>query len=178
MQHPKCQPMRDLKRSLLISTLCSFGRKRWTSTPRVHILKVMYFKYFIELSWLFIPYIVLGLRVAQLRLIFTMPDHLCTPKMPKRLAYIEWFTHFRAPNADSGFHSVSRSHQNRMPSAAIIPIDSIVSSCHLVPKFGTKFHPARWDSSKILDECTTFLLNKHISIATFYKYNEHLFVDS
>jgi len=120
----------------------------------------------------------LGLRVAQLRVIFAMPDHLCGQKLAKRLAYIEWFTPFRAPNADSGLYSVTRSRQNRSPSAAIIPIDSIVSSCHLIPKFGTNFHPARWDSTEILEECTSFLLNKHISITTFYKYNEHLFVSS
>jgi len=119
-----------------------------------------------------------GLRVAQLRVIFTMPEHLRTQNIPKRLAYIEWFTPFRAPNNDSGFYSVTRSHQNRTPSAAIIPIDSIVSSCHLIPKFGTKFHPARWDSAEILEECTSFLLNKYISIATFYNYNKHLFVES
>ena len=107
-----------------------------------------------------------------------MPDHLCLQKIPKRLAYIEWFTPFRAPNPDSGFYSISRSHQNRMTSAAIIPIDSIVSSCHLIPKFGTKFHPARWNSTEILEECNSFLLNKYISIATFYKFNEHFLLSS
>ena len=84
----------------------------------------------------FIRNFVLGLHV-----IFTMPDHLRTQNIPKGLAYIEWFTPFRAPNSDTGFYSVSRSHQNWMLSAAIIPIDSIVSSCHLIPKFGMNFNP-------------------------------------
>ena len=105
-----------------------------------------------------------------------MPDHLLTQNIPKRLAYIKWFTPFHAPNSDTGFYSVSRSHQNRIPSAAIIPIDLIVSSCHLILKFGMNFNPARWDSTEILEECTSFLLNKYISVTTFYKYNEHLFL--
>jgi hypothetical protein len=122
-------------------------------------------------------YFILGLRVAQLRVIFMMPDHLCGPKPPKRLAYIDWFSPFCAPHTDSGFYPVSRQHRNRTLSTAIIPIKSIVSSCHLIPKFGTNFHPARCDSTKILEECNSFFLNAHISIATFFNYNEHHFQD-
>ena len=33
-----------------------------------------------------------GLRVAQVRAIFSLPLHLQAPRLPTRLAYIEWFT--------------------------------------------------------------------------------------
>ena len=44
----------------------------------------------------------IGLQVAQLRVIFALPEHLRHSRLPNRLAYIDWFTPFRAPHPDSG----------------------------------------------------------------------------
>ena len=108
-----------------------------------------------------------GLRVAQIWLIFAVPAHLCQPHIPSHLAYIEWFTHFCSPDPDSHLHSISHSYHNNSPVAEIIPITAIVSSCYLTPKFGTKYHPARWDTLNILEECKSFYLTKHINLDTF-----------
>ena len=114
-----------------------------------------------------------GLRVAQIRVIFAVPAHLRRPLIPSHLAYIEWFTHFRSPNSDSRLHSISRSYRNNSPVAEIIPITTIVSSCYLTPKFGTKYHPARWDTENILEECKSFFLTKHIDLDTFLRLEQH-----
>ena len=118
----------------------------------------------------------LGLRVAQLRVIFTMPDHLHTQNIPKCLAYIEWFTPFCAPIPIPAF-ILSLIHIKigcRLLLSSLSRLNYI--KLHLIPKFGTNFYPARWDSTEILEECTSFLIKKYISITTFYKYNEHLFL--
>jgi hypothetical protein len=116
----------------------------------------------------------IGLRVAQLRVIFALPEHLRHSHLPDKLAYVEWFTQFRAPHPDSGLLSVSRTSRNNGPISEIIPLNSIVSSCHLIPRFGTKYLPAKWDSDSVLEECRSFFLNKYISIQFFFDLERHL----
>ena len=118
----------------------------------------------------------LGLRIAQLRVIFALPEHLQHPLLPNKLAYVEWFTPFRAPHPHSGLFLVSRSSRNNEPISEIIPLDSIVSSCHLIPKFGTNFLPAKWDSDSVLEECKSFFLNKYLNIKFFLDLERHLHV--
>ena len=110
----------------------------------------------------------IGLRVGQVRLIFALPDYLRGRDLPKYHACIEWFNAFRAPGPDSQLFSVTRSHRNNAPVTEILPLDFIVSSCYLTPRFGTTYHPARWSSSDVLQECKSFTLNKYISLALFY----------
>ncbi|KAF8970183.1 hypothetical protein BDZ97DRAFT_1652882, partial [Flammula alnicola] len=117
-----------------------------------------------------------GLRVAQLRAIFALPEHLRHSRLPNQLAYIEWFTTFRAPHADSGLFPLTRASRNNGPITEIIPLDSIVSSCHLIPRFGTKYHPAKWDSDTVLEECKSFFLNKYLYIQTFFELEQQLHV--
>ncbi|RDB18459.1 hypothetical protein Hypma_000273 [Hypsizygus marmoreus] len=113
-----------------------------------------------------------GLRVAQVRAIFTLPNHLRAPLLANELAYIEWFNPLRAPDPDSGLHSVSRASQTRATAAAVIPLTDIKSSCHLIPKYGTHFRGG-WTRDTALEECKTFVLNKYISIAAFYELQLH-----
>jgi len=119
---------------------------------------------------------IVGLRVAQLRVIFVLPEHLRHPYLPNKLAYIELFTPFRAPHPDSGLFPITRSSRNNGPVSEIIPLDSIISSCHLIPRFGTKFHPAKWNSDNVLEECKSFFLNKYLNIQTFFDLEQHLHV--
>ena len=56
--------------------------------------------------------------------------------------------------------------------AGVIPIHDIVSSCYLIPKFGTKFFPAKWTHLDILDNWKHFSLNKYIDLSTFYKHQD------
>jgi hypothetical protein len=106
-----------------------------------------------------------------MRLIFALPDYLRGHDLglPKFHACIEWFNAFRAPNPDSQLFSVTRSRRNNAPVTEIVPLDSIISSCYLTPKFGTSFHPARWSSADVLEECNSFTLNKYISQYLFYQ---------
>jgi len=110
-----------------------------------------------------------GLRVGQVRLIFALPEYLRGHDLPTYHACIEWFNPFRAPNPDSKLYSLTRSHRNNGPITEIVPLTSIVASCYLTPKFGTNFHPARWSSADVLEECKTFTLNKYISLYMFYQ---------
>jgi hypothetical protein len=109
----------------------------------------------------------LGLRVAQLRVIFALPEHLQHPLLPNKLAYVDWFTPFRIPHPDSGLFPVYRTSRNNQPISEIIPLDSIVSSCHLIPRFGTKYLPAKWDADSVLEQCKSFFLNKYLNIKFF-----------
>ena len=118
----------------------------------------------------------IGLRVAQLRVIFTLPGHLQHAHLPNKLAYVEWFTPFRAPHPDSGLFPVTRASRNNGPVSEIIPLDSIILSCHLIPRFGTNFHPAKWGSDNALEECKSFFLNKYLNIRTFFDLEQHLHV--
>ena len=114
-----------------------------------------------------------GLQVAQVCMFFALPEHLRhVPSIPKFLAYIEWFNPLRAPDPDSGLYSVSRSLSHGLPVAGVVPIHDIVSSCYLIPEFGTKFFPAKWTHLDILDNWKHFSLNKYIDLSTFYEHQD------
>ncbi|KAJ7160367.1 hypothetical protein C8R46DRAFT_1286061 [Mycena filopes] len=77
-----------------------------------------------------------GLRIAQVKVIFQLPTHYLA-KSPQPLAYVEWFTPFRAPNAVDGYYHVNRSTRKISgrdgPYAEVIPIDRIIRNAMLVP---------------------------------------------
>jgi hypothetical protein len=108
--------------------------------------------------------------------IFTLPEHLQHSRLPNKLAYVEWFTPFRAPHSDSGLFPVTRASRNNGPVSEIIPLNTIVSSCHLIPRFGMNYHPAKWDTDTVLEECKSFFLNKYLNIPTFFDLEQHLHV--
>ena len=114
-----------------------------------------------------------GLQVAQVCMFFALPKHLHhVQSIPKFLTYVEWFNPLRAPDPDSGLYSVSRSLSRGLSVASVIPIHDIVSSCYLIPKFGTKFFPAKWTHLDILDNWKHLSLNKYINLSTFYKHQD------
>ena len=78
--------------------------------------------------------------------------------------YVEWFTPFHAPHFDLGLFSIAHASRNNGPVSEIIPLDFIISSCHLISRFGTKYHPTKWGSNTVLEECKSFFLNKYINI--------------
>ena len=104
-----------------------------------------------------------------------LPEHLRHSQLvPNKLAYVEWFTPFRAPHPDSGLFPVSRASRNNGPVSEIILLNSNVSSCYLIPRFGTKYLPAKWESDTVLEECKSFFLNKYLYIQTFLDLEQHL----
>ncbi|KAI5985083.1 hypothetical protein EDD15DRAFT_2374582 [Pisolithus albus] len=110
-----------------------------------------------------------GLRVAQVRVIFTLPHHY--PKAllvqnPTPLAYIEWFTPFHAREPASDMYIVSRSTRMHRRFAEIIPIEHIVRSCHLLPDFG-KERDSRWTAANVGLMCDRFFVNPYIDYHTF-----------
>jgi hypothetical protein len=105
-----------------------------------------------------------GLRVAQVRLIFTLPSHLRHPSKPWQLAYVELFTPFRARDPNSKLHSVSRANRRH---ALIIPLDRITGSCHLIPNYRTKCD-RRWTTENVLEECPSFFVSRWLDLRTFY----------
>ncbi|KAI0693165.1 hypothetical protein BC835DRAFT_1546152, partial [Cytidiella melzeri] len=60
------------------------------------------------------------------------------------LAYIEWYTPFHRYDDLTGMFSVASSQRLHRRRASIIPITSIVRTCHLIPAW-ERVHVARTD---------------------------------
>ncbi|KAJ7437511.1 hypothetical protein FB451DRAFT_1010849, partial [Mycena latifolia] len=54
------------------------------------------------------------------------------------LAYIEWFTGFNQPDRTSGLYTVHRSSRAQRRNAAVVSVEHIVRTCHLMGKCGAK----------------------------------------
>jgi hypothetical protein len=80
-------------------------------------------------------------------------------KVPRYLAYIEWFTPFSQPDPHHLMYKVTRSiTQDGERVSSVIPLSQIHRSAHLLPKFGPSA-PAEWTSSNVLEMCPTFFVN-------------------
>jgi hypothetical protein len=108
-----------------------------------------------------------GLHVAQVRAIFTLPEHLQVSCVPNHLAFVDWFTSFRHPEKHSGLHSVSRAQQNMEQAAEIVSLDDIVCTCYLIPKGNPNWDP-KWTTDNAYEECSSFYFNHYMSLASFY----------
>ncbi|TFK53193.1 hypothetical protein OE88DRAFT_1627519 [Heliocybe sulcata] len=110
------------------------------------------------------------LLVAQVRVIFTLPIHLrVAPQQAQQLAYVEWFTPPRATDHHLGLLSKSRWEvfpDAHLPHAEVIPLDRIVRSCHLFPKFGTGV-PDSWRVDNVLEQSKGFYLNVWVDLFMF-----------
>ncbi|KAG2108065.1 uncharacterized protein F5147DRAFT_761177 [Suillus discolor] len=103
-----------------------------------------------------------GYRVAQVRVIFSIPEkhhaslfpsHIL---IPKHLAYVEWFSPFTGTSErNHGMHKVSRSYENGEQLVSIISVKDIRRSVHLIPKFG-RSAPRDWTSSNVLEFVDNF----------------------
>ncbi|KAL1675271.1 hypothetical protein EV122DRAFT_218848 [Schizophyllum commune] len=113
-----------------------------------------------------LPTGVQGHRVGRVRAVFTIPkaaeSRLFLPGvvLPKRLAYVEWYTPFpRRPEPDHRMYKISPSDAPGGGTlASIVPAANIRRSVHLFPKFG-RTAPSEWTSSSVLDQCRVFFVN-------------------
>jgi hypothetical protein len=113
-------------------------------------------------SFNFNIYLFLGLRVAQVRLIFDLPQHFGT--FPHPLAYIEWFTPLGRPDASTGFFSITRSTRQTRRNSAVIPVSRILRGCHLMARY-PRVMPSTWTTDNILEQGSIqYFLNHYINV--------------
>ncbi|KAJ7659560.1 hypothetical protein DFH06DRAFT_1089760 [Mycena polygramma] len=105
-----------------------------------------------------------GLRVAQVRAIFMLPPQYGTYSHP--LAYVEWFTNFNRPNNTSGLYTIHRSSRAQRRNAAIVSVEHIVRTCHLMGKAGTKID-RKWTTDNVIDLAPYLHFNPYIDVDSF-----------
>ena len=114
-----------------------------------------------------------GLRVAQIRLIFNLPPQFGT--LPHPLAYVEWFTRFGSPDINTGLYSVTRSTHQGQRNSEIVSVDRIVRGCHLMARCGQNIHSG-WTTDSILEQNSVqFLVNPYINVHSFTLLKPSLF---
>jgi hypothetical protein len=107
------------------------------------------------------------LSVAQVRVIFQLPPEYGRFDIP--LAYVEWYTPLQSFVPSLGMYQVTCSSRNHYRHASIIPVNQIVRSCHLIPKFGTKIGRT-WNADNILNSADTYYLNPDLRLHDFILY--------
>ncbi|KAI0059399.1 hypothetical protein BV25DRAFT_1783583, partial [Artomyces pyxidatus] len=114
-----------------------------------------------------------GYRVAQVRVIFSLPIRARQAVFPddvdapRHMAYVEWFSPF--PDAAEDNHEMyrlTRTLKDGRRVASVIPVANIRRSVHLFPKFGP-VAPREWTSSSVLELCDTFYLNCFVDRHTY-----------
>ncbi|KAF8531956.1 hypothetical protein JB92DRAFT_3080788 [Gautieria morchelliformis] len=75
----------------------------------------------------------LGYRIGRVWTIFRLPSHI---EYPHPLVYVEWYTKFRQPSTGVDMYTVSPTQGKGH--AAVVSVQSICRSCHLIPRFGEK----------------------------------------
>ncbi|KAI9439121.1 hypothetical protein H4582DRAFT_2056961 [Lactarius indigo] len=104
-----------------------------------------------------------GHRIGQVRVVFQIPSKVIRDvflnNAPTHLAYIEWFSPLSPrPDVNHLMYKVSRSVQGGRRRATVIPVDRIMGSVHLIPRFG-RATPQDWNSFSVLEKCSTFYVN-------------------
>ena len=82
---------------------------------------------------------------------------------------MEWYTEFRSPAPGVEMYQVSKAHGPG--TAAVIRVDSIHRSCHLIPVFGKKIDRTL-DSNTVLDRCTHFYVSDFLDLYTYQFFND------
>jgi hypothetical protein len=109
---------------------------------------------------------VLGVRVVQVRIIFTLPHQFQVGMYSQVLAYVKWFTPLWEPDLSSSLCQVSHLAHQLHQNAAVIHIDEVIHLCHLIPKMEPSVDPG-WTSANIYEMANDFYLNTFIDLETF-----------
>ena len=115
-----------------------------------------------------------GHRIAQARVVFQIPSKYLPkvflpsrPTPPTHLAYIEWFSlPSAAQNSSHGLYKVSRLKKDDQRQASILPVSSIISSVHLLPRFGQNDQQGL-NSFTVLEKWDSFYVNPFSDVNNF-----------
>ncbi|KAF8258427.1 hypothetical protein EI94DRAFT_1912347 [Lactarius quietus] len=118
-----------------------------------------------------------GLRVAQVRVVFQLPSKIIPlvfpssdATVPTHLVYVEWFSPIpTTPDRDSNLYKVSRLARNGRRITSVVPVDSILSSVHLFPRFGQDTPVGK--SFSVLELCHSFYINPFSCRDTFLHFS-------
>ncbi|KII91968.1 hypothetical protein PLICRDRAFT_104706 [Plicaturopsis crispa FD-325 SS-3] len=106
-----------------------------------------------------------GLRVAEIRVIFTLPAHLGHITEP--LLYVHWFRPLTTIDARTGMYSLCRATHQLQPKSAIVRASQVLRGCHLIPKIMDGPVSAEWTSENVMTKATDFFLNSHFDFYIF-----------
>ncbi|KAH7918669.1 hypothetical protein BV22DRAFT_1134425 [Leucogyrophana mollusca] len=106
-----------------------------------------------------------GLRIGQIKVIFTPPRHFATTMRP--LAYVHWFRPLQTFDTNLSMFRLARSSRNHAPNAAIVPVDRILHPCHLIPRFGAGAARTGMTAYNMLDTVDEFYVNRYIDFDFF-----------
>ncbi|KAI0700639.1 hypothetical protein BC835DRAFT_1327165 [Cytidiella melzeri] len=118
-----------------------------------------------------------NLRVAQVRVVFSLKDHHCERLFGKlhtevatHLAYVQWFSKVM-PSSQHRLYKLKRCYirdaDTNYRGAEVIPVNKIRCSIQLFPQFGSGTAPRQWTPDNILEECETFYANPFTSDYTY-----------
>ncbi len=104
------------------------------------------------------------MRPAHIRVIFTLPTPLFQVYHP--LIYVHWFCPLRQPDPVAGLPPTSHSLRQSRQNAAVVLLNHLVRSCHLIPRLisnGLEHQDVQGD---MLDESLTFYFNHYLDFHT------------
>jgi hypothetical protein len=118
-----------------------------------------------------------GPRVAQVRVLFQIPNAALPKVFPSpdttvltHLAYVEWFSALSTtPDPQHMMQKVSQLTRCGHRCTGVIPVDWILGSIHLIPRFG-RVVPQGWNSFTVLEECKSFYINLLKDIDTYFTF--------
>ncbi|KAI6041032.1 hypothetical protein EDC04DRAFT_2867355 [Pisolithus marmoratus] len=105
-----------------------------------------------------------GVCVAQICIIFKLPDHLGDQLHP--LVYVEWFTVLHCKDPVSSLYVVNCSMHHHQLNVSIISADHIIQLCHL-QAWCRKHINGNWSSENVLDMASHFYINSYIDLDMF-----------
>ncbi|KAG1797668.1 hypothetical protein EV424DRAFT_1475057 [Suillus variegatus] len=97
-----------------------------------------------------------GLRVGEIKAIFSLPSRFGT--FPHPLLYIHWFRPLQTFDNDLQTFRLVRSSRQHQPNAVVLPADLLLRPCHLIPRFSRE---------GVIDKPEQFYLNKYIDLELF-----------
>ncbi|KAF8460858.1 hypothetical protein JB92DRAFT_3310487, partial [Gautieria morchelliformis] len=110
--------------------------------------------------------ITLCYRVGRVRTIFRLPSHI---EYPHPLVYVEWYTEFRQPSTGVDMYTVSPTQGKGH--AAVVSVQSIRRSCHLIPRFGEKIDRTMTTENS-LERSKQFYVSEFTDLYTYQFFND------